>query len=476
MALSFRALLAVAVLAVGCRPAAAGSASTVPVPNPPAPDPALRHGGSPVVTLPAVTTPAATTRTTTVRPPAPDATACPLKTPSDWQNFLNAVAAQDELVDTCELGDCDQDFHDHIQTTVADVLTACDAAIKASPQITKCTENLRSYIPTWLVQHDRHGYGFTIDNHAYNAREDGPDAPPGMMTVPQALINALPNAARFEKAARANGWKYIVTDSMIDQGKRTFVFMPDPDGYYDKWMLLNLEDGDVVDTTNPVSFIAVQKKDAQGHVLPKVRLNFRDYFLERSPVGYDLVTHDDAGGKCYACHVSGMRRLIERETVTMRRNPALPVKGDPEFAPDNKPDPAFALKRLKELNARLTSYGMNDWDGMIKVENHGPVLGGDQGCTDCHDDATRGALRMSTSVNQLWEKAYYQLAMPPEPGLQDLLQKRLLSQDDDSLPQPTADEDNKLDKAITSHHTLIQELDDSRYPILKQWLLQTSCQ
>src|SRR5690348_8934435 len=71
--------------------------------------------------------PGASPQANGARPPAPPRPGdpCPLHTPADWQKFLEGVASQERLVDTCELQDCDQDYHDYIRDTVATVMNAC---------------------------------------------------------------------------------------------------------------------------------------------------------------------------------------------------------------------------------------------------------------------------------------------------------------------------------------------------------------
>ncbi|WP_435338003.1 hypothetical protein, partial [Acinetobacter sp. LH3_13] len=83
------------------------------------------------------------------------------------------------------------------------------------------------------------------------------------------------------------------------------------------WMLLNLTDAaNAFNTDIPLSFIGVQKATGAGQSLPKLRLNFRDYNINVAASGVTLTLPEDRSGKCFSCHPSGMRRLIDRRTTT----------------------------------------------------------------------------------------------------------------------------------------------------------------
>ena len=402
--------------------------------------------------------------------PAAAESSCPLETPTQWRQFLERYAGDARWGTTCEDKPCDAAYSRLVEDEIKGVLDRCEGFIAAHPPIARCTRHLRDFVPSFLAQHSIDSYGFTVDNHTYLAAQEAADRPVGMMRPPPALIAALPLRVSLEIAARRNGWKYITHDSALD-GVRTFVFIPDPEGRFDQWMLLNFlkKDQPAIDPQTPMSFIGVQKKDASGHDLAKVRLHFRDYNMVPSSEGFHLELFEDRNGKCYSCHPSGVRQLIPRRTETLD---ALPVKGEPGYDPARRAAPPdFAFGRLQELNARLRSYGMPDWEGRIVPERHGPTLGGALGCTTCHDGAIRGIITMSTSVGQVHQKFVNELAMPPGTGLVELLER---SQSKRGTLSP--DEHAALRAGIASHEKLGHVFDASRLPELRRWLLEESCQ
>jgi hypothetical protein len=410
---------------------------------------------------------------TAVAPAAPRAEepACRVHTPAEWQAFLERYAGDPRWVKTCEDGGCDATFWKTVNDEIEGTLTRCAGEIAASPAIAACTANLRAFAPTWLRQHASTGYGFAMDNQAYFAHEEGPDTPKGMMRPPPDLIAAIPDVAKIEALARDHGWKYVLQDSCLG-GARIFLLVPDPGGAFDDWMLLNLsgEPGKrmTVDVAKTMSFIGVQKKDAQGNPLPKVRLNFRDWLISAAPAGGYGVTPADSDTKCYACHASGTRQLISRRTPFLA---AQPVRGEPGFGRDAAPDPAFAQRRLDELEARLRSYGLPDWNGTLDLPSFGPPIGEAQGCTECHDGSYRGVLSVMMSETQIEEKVHYELAMPPTKRLPALLERSEMKN-----PPLTPAEQKELDDAYAAHAKLAADVLGSRTETLRRWLLQTKCQ
>jgi hypothetical protein len=372
-------------------------------------------------------------------------------------------------VSTCEDKTCDAADYRLVNDEVQAVLERCAGVIAREPAIARCTRNLRDFTPRWLAQHSPDSYGFTVDNHTYLTAQEAEDAPRGMMRPPPALVAALPRRARLETVARENGWKYLTHDSALG-GARTFVFIPDPEGRYDQWMLLNFVHGEQpeISPETPMSFIAVQKKGPDGRALPAVRVHFRDYTPVRGEGGYTLELEETSNGKCYACHPSGVRQLIPRRTRILE---AAPVKGEPGYDPSGGPAPqGFAYSRLQELNARLRSYGLPDWNGRIVPEHHGPALGAREGCLGCHDGRSRGLLTVSTSLQQIGRKIHDELAMPPEAGLKELLER---SERKD--PPLSPEEHKRLEEAFVAHARLDRELSASRLPALKRWLLEAPC-
>ena len=331
---------------------------------------------------------------------------CPYQTPEEWQQFLERYANNEKWVATCEDAACDKEYYQHVRENVQATFEACSAYIDRHPEIQQCTANMRKFTPAWMLQHSYEGYGFIDDNHKYLTAQDAPDKPPGMMKIPPSIVAALPYRSKVEQVARENGWKYLTHDSALDDF-RTFIYISDPQGRFDQWFLLNLADGkgdkSLKDTT-PLSILSVQKKDRNGKKLARVRLHFRDYTIVKVKKGYQLDLFESNNGKCFSCHTSGIRQLIARRTPITE---ARPVKGEPGYSPDETAaSPAdFGFKRLNEFNSRLRSYGMPDWDGQVRPEDHGPHLGAAQGCTDCHDGKSRGALYVSLSHSQLEKKS-----------------------------------------------------------------------
>jgi hypothetical protein len=215
----------------------------------------------------------------------------------------------------------------------------------------------------------------------------------------------------------------------------------------------------------PVSLLTVQKKTAQNEPLQKVRLNFRDYTLNEVMGKVRLSVNEEGNGKCFSCHVSGMRQLIPRKTATLL---AEPVQGEVGF---NQLAPAdFAFRRLVELNKIIRRYGAVDWDNKIHPEDHGPTLGKTQGCTACHDGVTRGALSVFTSEAQLRQKVFTELSMSPNP-----FTIRELERSEMKNPELTPEEEQHLAGRYHQNRQIVNDFLDSRAEILRQWFLQTPC-
>jgi hypothetical protein len=391
---------------------------------------------------------------------------CPLTSPQDWQQFLENTAHNEKWVETCEDSACDQIFYNYVLRKVDGTLKKCKSVIFNSNQIASCTENLRKFIPAWLRQHDSGSYGFNVDNHTYLSEQESADKPPNMMRIPEAIIAALPDQRKVQEVARENGWKYLTHDSAL-HGDRTFIYIQDPLQRFDQWMLLNLKGPGEKNIAQgmPVSIVAVQKKTADGHELPKVRLYFRDYSIKELESGVRLSVNETGNGKCYSCHGSGMRQLIPRKTQVLE---AKPVFGESWF---NQPVPEdFSYRRLAEFNKIIRRYGPNDWDGKIIPEEHGPMLGRNQGCTSCHNGESRGVLTVSTSISQLHRKMVTELSMPPSENLVRYLERLEMKN-----PALSGLEQNKLKDGIHQGMELAAKFMNSRYPELKGWLLKNSC-
>jgi len=395
--------------------------------------------------------------------------ACPYSTAEEWNLFLRVAATQPDWGPTCEDSTCDADTYDRVKTGIQAVLESCRPYFATHPEIAACTDRLRHFVPAWMRQHDDNSYGFRRSNHEYLRSQAGADEPDGMMVPPEALVAAIPSRIKVIEAARRNGYRYLDHDSGIDE-TRTFVLVPDPLGRFDQWFLLNLQHGqNTVQVNQPLSILVVQKKDAAGNALPKVRLHFRDYTIASSGHGYRVALDETKNGKCYSCHTNGVRQLIPRITPVLE---ARPVHGEAGYDENGTgPVPAdFALHRLQEFNRRLRSYGNPDWRGDIEPGDFGPPLGKNQGCTDCHDGVSRAALNMATSLRQLEKKVYYQLSMPPDNKLQ-----RLLERNEMKNPELNAAEAARLEKALMSQANLIRDFEAARVPTLRSWLLGVTC-
>ena len=370
---------------------------------------------------------------------------------------------------TCENGACDPDSRAHVERSVEDIFDRCSSFIASHPAINKCTDRFRRFVPVWLAQHSRDSYGFRIPNHQYFLEQETPDKPAGMMLPPKAIMEALPYRSDVEAAARRAGLRYLTHDSAL-AGVRTFVLYSDPQGRYDQWLLLNLPNGQgkMVEEVEPMSVLTVQKKDASGHWLAHNHLHFRDYFIHpKKGGGYKYVLHDDSDGKCYACHANGVRQLIARRTPVLD---ALPVTGEPGYGSGKVDSKTFGFRRLMEFNRKLRTYGTADWDGKIHLADNGPSLGKAQGCMDCHDGVSRAALTVFFSAVQTNQKMVRELTMPPDTNLPLLLEHLQMS-----TPSATDKQVGVLASALEHQKKLFQEYEDSRLPLLKQWLLKVPC-
>jgi len=404
---------------------------------------------------------------------------CPLKSPAAWQAFLEQATDDPHWVKTCsDLNDCSTtvgEFASHVTDDVQSVFSLCSADIARNPTIDRCSANLRRFVPAWLAQHSPTAYGFSLDNSDYFLAQTAVNEPTAMMDPPPGLLSVLPLRSSIEQLAVDNGWAYLTHDSCLG-GVRTFIMKKDPLDRFDQWFLFGLDaDGKQIDSPSIMSFIAVQKKDAQGQYLPKVRLHFRDYLVTQTPSGWTLELPADFPGKCYACHVSGTRRLLSTLSGVVSSSP---VRGEPGFG---LPTPlAFGESRLADLNQRLDAYGVPDWDETIDPAAHGPALGSDLGCTHCHDGELRGMLTVSTSEGTLGQKIVDQLSMQaataadrvvPDAPAMALLERSKLGD-----PTLSSAERIQLDAARARHVADYEALAASRFPTWRAWALTSKCE
>ena len=389
---------------------------------------------------------------------------CPFRTADEWQAFLARTAARPEWLETCNDAPCAPSFG-AIQAEVAPVFAQCAAFLADNPPLEACTDRTRRFLRSWLDQHAPDSYGFTSPDDAYFAKGTAPEAPAGMTTPPAPLLAAMPLLSDVEGVARQNGWPYVVQRSGLG-GVRLFVLTADPSGRFDQWTLMNLRTGTAPAEVHALlSFLAVQKADAAGTGLPAVRVHFRDYVVAPFGPGFSLTSDPRDNAKCYACHPSGARTLIATRTPDLAADP---VQGEPGF-PGQAP-PGFADQRLRALNERLLGYGLCDWNGDVAVADHGPALGGAEGCTACHDGKIRGPITAATSRTQLRRRVVDQLAMPPTPALPELVERQAMSD-----PALTPAEQKQLADARDGHASLLDGLEASSAPALEAWLLATSC-
>jgi hypothetical protein len=279
----------------------------------------------------------------------------------------------------------------------------------------------------------------------------------------------VPNVWEVTRVARDHGWPYVVQASAIE-GARLFVLVPDPRGRFDQWVALDLAARRAVDVGRPLSFLAAQREDAAGAPLPRVRLHFREYALVPAAAGGYAPAPDGAGhARCDACHTSGARRILPRRTAVLD---ASPVRGEPGFEEATAPAD-FALDRLGALNARLAAYGLQERsdEGGVPARSLGPALGKDAGCTACHNGGSRARITVMDSPQQLDEKVVDELAMPPEPALIGLLERR-----ETHDPPLRADEEAALREATDAHRRVAAAIAASRPAALREWLLETRCE
>jgi hypothetical protein len=390
-------------------------------------------------------------------PPYQPSEACPLRTRTAWQSFVERAASDANWLKTCsDLNNCQAlvgDFAEHVQSTLLGTLELCQQDLQDNPELAACTARLRSFAPAWLRQHDSQSYGFEQANAQYFAAQVAPDAPPGMMDLPSALLAALPLRADLEQAAERDGWPHLTHDSCLG-GVRTFINVVDADDRFEQWLLLGVEPNQGALAEGAIlSFLALQKRRADGSPLDRPRVHFRDYVLAQTSGVWraELPEHND--GKCYACHGSGVRQLL----------------------PFPSPRTSSA-DQLNGLNQRLAVYGLPDWHGSIASQDYGPALGAELGCTHCHDGTTRGPLTVFTSEGMLYQKVVEQLSMrsfdgtnavPDQPAMQ-LLQRQ-------NTAELSPSEAQALAQARAQHQADYEALVASRQPSLQAWLSSTSC-
>jgi len=392
--------------------------------------------------------------------------ACPYRTAADWQSFLAKTAARPEWETTCDDDGCKGLAFQSIKTGVDGVFSTCAGLLADNPKVTACVDRMRRFTSAWLSQHDLDSYGFTTDNATYFAAS-GNDAPAGMMDPPAALLSAMPRLDDVIAAAESYGFRYVVQHSCLDND-RLYVLREDPLGRFDQWTLMNIVSGGngPMAVHGRVSFVAVQKTDAQGIALPAVRVRFRDLLVQASSGGSYTATSDQGdNAKCYSCHPSGARALLAVRTPTLQ---ARPVLGEVGYGSDGGPD--FSFTRLTQLNDRLASYGLADWGGTVDVAAFGPALGQSEGCTLCHDGVARGPLTVATSRKQIAKKMVEELAMPPGGAGTSLVEREEMGD-----PPLEPEEEAALMVARAHGSSVLASVIGDRSAALERYLLATRC-
>jgi hypothetical protein len=405
--------------------------------------------------------------------------ACPLKTRVAWQGFLESAADDAAWVKTCsDRDDCEAsvgDFARHVRADLLDVFSLCASDLRDDPALAACTANLRRFAAAWLRQHASDAYGFEQGNADYFAAQVAEDSPGGMMNPPQALLDALPARASVEAAAKANGWPYLTHDSCLG-GLRTFINIVDADDRFEQWLLFGFGPQQPELSENQlISFIAIQKQTADGARLAAARMHFRDYALARDGAGFQLDLPVEGGGKCYACHTSGVRQLI---AFPSSATASAPVRGEADYKGLAVPTD-FGERRLNALNEHLASYGLPSWNGSIEPDDYGPALGAELGCTHCHNGTIRGPLTVFTSEGMLYQKVVDQLSMRSFDGsavVPDLPAMALLQRERADASALSAGEQRELEAARTKHELDFSALVASRLPAWKAWVLRTACE
>ncbi|HVY29789.1 MAG TPA: hypothetical protein VHB79_24685 [Polyangiaceae bacterium] len=379
---------------------------------------------------------------------------CRFKSAEAWQHFLEEWASEPGWVKTCsDLDDCAKvsgELAARVRAEILPVFSECEGALHDNPSVAACADRLRSFAPAWLRQHASDSYGFELANPDYFSAQVADDTPAGMMDPPPALLAALPVRAAMEAAADSHGWAHLTHDSCLG-GVRTFFHVVDPEARFEQWLLFGVDaEQPDLQPQSLISFLAIQKQNADGSALERARLHFRDYAIAQDGDTWRLELPLGNSGKCYACHGSGVRQLVQ--------------------FPESE--------ALTNFNAQLASYGLPDWNATIRSENYGPALGSELGCTACHDGKQRGPLTVFTSEGMLYQKVLEQLSMgsftgsevvPDWPSMQLRERERI---DASSL---SAAESAALAAARRRHQADYEQLMGSRLPELTRWLTATRC-
>jgi hypothetical protein len=255
---------------------------------------------------------------------------------------------------------------------------------------------------------------------------------------------------------------------------RTFFVRDDPDGRFEQWMLVGLEDEAMVPDGSILSLIAVQKKDASGGVVDDLRLHFRDYVLSQVGDSWTTALPEAHDAKCYACHPSGLRELGHRRGKVLESSP---VRGEPGY-PELDASLEFAFERLALLNERIRSYGVADFGAAMNPDDLGPPLGRSLGCTECHDGITRGVLTVMTDEAQIERKVVDELSMGAFSRGKEYPDERLMALADreEAGEPPLSDEERtELELGRAKRLSDLEELRAERFPAWRAWVLERSC-
>ena len=401
---------------------------------------------------------------------------CSLRSLAEWEQFLRHWASQPSWGTTCsDASNCDEltgEFATQVQEQMQSTLAECRADLEDNPRLSSCMDRLQRFSAAWSAQHDQLSHGFAPSSAAYLAAQSAPDVPEGMMTPPAELLAAWPDLDAIEAAAREHGWPYLEHESCLG-GLRAFFNVVDAAAGFEQWFLFGFEPGEPLPASTIVSFLAIQQRAADGARLPQARVHFRDYLLLGTPGGgSSLELPTTSGGKCFACHPSGVRQLAPFAGNLIA---SAPVAGEPDYGAEQTESAGHA--RLEEFQQRLASYGLPDWQGAVVPADHGPALGAELGCTACHDNTTRGALSVLTSEGTLHQQMVGRLSMRsnrngalvPDARAMALLERETTGQ------ELTSQEAGELARSRAEHAGDYRSLVDQRLPALTRWLGEQPC-
>src|SRR4051812_17436100 len=64
---------------------------------------------------------------------------CPLRTPEEWQEFLEGAADDEGWARTCEDSPCDEEYYEFVGRNIYGTFERCAEFLRAHPAIAECT-------------------------------------------------------------------------------------------------------------------------------------------------------------------------------------------------------------------------------------------------------------------------------------------------------------------------------------------------